>query len=225
MGLEELSPMVYSRRGDGIAINLYTENEATISIDNRNTIHITQSTQYPFSGNIKLQISSSKKLAFPLYIRIPEWAIGAEIKLNGKAVNDDVKAGTYYTLNTYWEKSNIVEINFPIEIKLVEHSEFATAPQGTADIYRINWLALTSGPLVYATNGLINGEDREKTLHLFEKDTKSLFKPAGAIHGVAGQGYHLSVPGIKPLLFLPYYEAGGRTSGAWRLTWIQNKID
>jgi uncharacterized protein len=225
MGLEELSPMVYTRRGSGIAVNLYTDNQATVAIDDKMTVRITQTTQYPFDGNIKLTISSSQKSEFPLFIRIPEWAAGAQIKLDGKTVNGDVKAGSYFSLNTKWGKSNIVEISFPIELKLLEHSEFATAPQGTADIYRVNWLAVTRGPLVYATNGLINGEDREKAFHVSAKDALGLFKPIHSTAGVEGQSYQMMTPGMLPLQFLPYYEAGGRTPHTWRLTWIQNTIN
>lgn len=225
MALEELSPMIYSRRGSGIALNLFTESEATIALDNKNAVHIVQTTQYPFDGKIRLQISSSQKSNFPLYIRIPEWANGAEIKIGGEAVTGEIKTGSYYTLIGTWGKENVIEINFPIELKLVEQSEFAIVPQGTADIYRVHWLALTRGPLVYAANGLINGEDREKTFHLSMKDGVKLFKPVNLISGVPGQGYELTVTGVKPLLFLPFYEAGGRRPGAWRLAWIQNEID
>jgi hypothetical protein len=34
-----------------------------------------------------------------------------------------------------------------------------------------------------------------------------------------------SPPGEKPVIFRPFYEAGGREAGTWRLTWMQNGID
>jgi uncharacterized protein len=225
MALEELSSVVYSRRGKGIALNFFTASNATIKLGDKNTVRISQVTQYPFEGKIKLQLSSSQKSNFPLYIRIPEWANGTEIKIDGRTVTAEIKEGSYYTLNKTWTTDNSIEINFPVRPKLVEQSEFAIVPQGTADIYRVNWFALTRGPLVYATNGLINGEDREKTFHVSSKDAVDIFKPANSINGFPGQVYELTMPEVKPLLFLPFYEAGGRTAGSWRLTWIQNKIN
>lgn len=222
MALEELSPMVYTRRSNGIACNLYAESDATIILDNQNAVRIIQKTQYPFDGKIRLQISAAKTASFPVYIRIPEWANGAEIKLDGKRVSGDVKAGTYHTLTSTWNRESVIEINFPMQLKLAEASEHAIKPQGTEDIYRVNWVALVRGPLVYATHGLINGEDREKNFKLSAKNDVNLFKP---VKYKALTGYELKMPGQKPLLFLPYYEAGGRTPGTWRLTWIQNKID
>lgn len=225
MALEELSPMVYSRRDEGIALNLFTSSDATITLNDQKTVRISQMTRYPFDGKITLKINSSQKSNFPLYIRIPEWASGTEIKIDGKKPGDEIIAGSYYKLDNTWDKENIVEINFPIELKLVEQSEFAIVPQGTADIYRINWIALSRGPLIYATNGLINGEDREKAFHLDSKNAMKLMKPVNSINGFAGQPYELTAPDVKPLIFLPFYEAGGRTTGTWRLTWIQNKIN
>jgi len=144
--------------------------------------------------------------------------------MNGKPVAGAIKGGSYVTLNNNWNKGSVVEINFPIELKLAEASEHATKPQGTDDIYRVNWLALVRGPLVYATHGLINGEDREKNFELSTKDGLNLFKPV-VYKGLPAPGYALTIKGQKPLLFLPYYEAGGRVPGTWRLTWIQNKIN
>ena len=225
MALEELTPLIYSKRKEGISLNLFSESEASIVLNNKNNVRIKQSTQYPLNGTIKLQISCSQKTNFPLYIRIPDWATGAEIKVDGMPVRDAIQPGSYYTLNNAWGPSNVVEISFPIQLKLVEQSEFAIVPQGTTDIYRVKWMALTRGPLVYATNGLINGEDREKNFHLPVKDAGRLFSPVSSIAGTKSHGYELKAPGNKPLVFLPYYEAGERAPGTWRLTWIQNEIN
>jgi hypothetical protein len=106
-----------------------------------------------------------------------------------------------------------------MQLQVVQKAEHAIVPQGTTDIYRVGWFSLTRGPLVYASNGLIDGVDREKNFRLPATNIESSFKPAG------GKGYELTVQGQKPLLFLPYYEAGGRQAGAWRLTWMQQQID
>jgi DUF1680 family protein len=226
LALEELSPVVYSKKQNGIACNLYTASEATIELDKSNQIHIAQETEYPFDGKIRLTIKPSKKASFPLFIRIPEWASNVQIKVDGKPVTDQqIGSGMYYTINRSWDKESIVEINFPIDLKIVQKSENAIVPQGTADIYRVDWFALQRGPLVYAANGLINGEDREKVFHLPSKNAADFFKPVVADKNLAGQAYQFQVGGEKPLLFLPFYEAGGREAGTWRLTWIQNKID
>jgi uncharacterized protein len=223
LALQELSPVVYSVKGNGIACNLFSESEATISLNNT-PVNISQKTQYPFEGKVQLTVAASKPASFPLYIRIPEWAKGTTISVDGKQVTEPVVPGSYFVLQQKWGKQSNVEINFPFDLKMVEKAEHATIPQGTADIYRVNWFALTRGPLVYASNGLINGGDREKNFHLPVKEASQLFKPA-SFTGTTGPVYELSIPNEKPVTFLPYYEAGGRNLEGWRLTWMQFKID
>jgi DUF1680 family protein len=222
---EELSPLVYTRKQNGIALNLYTASEGTISLDNSNTVNISQKTAYPFDGKIHLTIRPSKKAAFPLFVRIPDWVQNAAISVNGKPVSGEIKSGTYYMLNQDWDKETVIDINFPISLKLVQKPEFATVPQGTNDIYRVNWVALQRGPLVYACSGLINGEDREKNLELSSMDAGHLFKPLPDSGQWSGPAYQLAMEGNKPLVFLPYYEADRRELGGWRLTWLQSSID
>jgi DUF1680 family protein len=223
LALQELSPVVYSIRQNGVACNLFTESEATLTFNN-NPIKISQQTRYPFEGKVVLSVAPFTASSFPLYIRIPEWAEGTKVLVNGKPVTEKITPGTYLTLNRNWQNKNTIEINFPMDLKLTERSEYATIPQGKADIYRVNWFALTRGPLVYASSGLIDGEDRERKLNLTPKNAVWKFKPA-SVKGSVGQAYELQTAGIKPLVFLPYYEAGGRNATGWRLTWMQYKID
>jgi uncharacterized protein len=224
LALEEISPLVYSRKQNGIAVNFFTDNIATVELDNGNKVHLVEKTNYPFDGKIRLTVSASKGESFPLYIRIPEWAENATVTINGKKLNEAPVKGEYYVVTQTWDKETAVEINFPVNLKLVQQSEFAIVPQGTADIYRVGWTALTRGPLVYAASGLINGEDREKNLRLPAANAISLFQPI-ASKTWSGPVYQLKLNGAKPLIFAPYYEADHRTAGNWRLTWMQNSID
>ena len=240
LALEELSSLVYTRKQNGIACNLYTENEANVLLDNSNPVHISQRTGYPFTGKIRLTIVPSKEASFPLFIRIPDWAEHVQITVDGKAVNaQEIHSGTYYSVNRDWKKGDVVEIDLPMPLRIVQQAEFAVMPQGKDDLYRVNWFALARGPLVYASNGLINGKDRETNFHLRSEKPESLFRPvaeagravtaAGRAVATAGKwdgpAYRLVAPGMRPLLFLPFYEAGGRGAGTWRLTWIQSAID
>jgi hypothetical protein len=89
---------------------------------------------------------------------------------------------------------------------------------------------------VYASDGLIEGRDREMNFNIDAGKIGQYVKSDGTgIHRAApgkdignGNGatvYRFSPPGEKPLLFRPFYEAGGREAGTWRLTWMQYGID
>lgn len=226
MALEELSPMVYSRRQNGIACNLFGASEADISLGNSNSVHLSQQTSYPYDGRIRLVVRSSQKGSFPLYIRIPDWVEQASISVNGQPVNGkEISSGTYYTLNREWDKETVVNIDFPMPLRVMQQAEYATMPQGTADIYRVKWFAVARGPLVYASDGLIDGKDRERNFSLAKQQIASAFIPVKPNDDSKAAVYRFNAPGLQPLLFRPFYEAGGREQGKWRLTWFQNEVD
>ena len=81
-----------------------------------------------------------------------------------------------------------------------------------------DYVAITRGPLVYAT-GLIDGYKTEETVQL----------PAGGaaaalqlLPTAAGQAPRIRLSPLHraPLDFEPYYGADGRRDGGWRLTWL-----
>ncbi len=223
MALEEVAAMIYTGIQDGISCNLYTESEAVIPVQ-KTRVRISQHTGYPFSGDVTIGVSPEKKAEFPLFLRIPDWADSVVITVNGQPVDmQEIKTGEFYRINRSWKKNDVVHVSFPFRLRLQNKAEFATIPQSKADIYRVKWFALQRGPLVYATNGLIEDRDREKVVDLPGPQPAGNFVPVN-LEGAKGQAYELKLPDGKPLRFLPYFEAGGRKAGTWRLTWVQDFI-
>lgn len=221
LALEELISIVYGQRENGIVCNLYTNSEATIVLKSSNKVHITQQTQYPTDGKIILTVSSTKSENFPVFIRIPDWASTVNISVNGKPIDSGLaKSGEFFALRQAWRKGDRIEVNFPMEITVHKKLENSDAPQGGKSIYNVSWFALTKGPLVFAATGLIDGKDREHTFQL-TGDLKSYFIEEGN----SGLQYQFKGDTKQPMIFVPYYRADNQQAGAWRLTWLQNKID
>jgi hypothetical protein len=86
-------------------------------------------------------------------------------------------------------------------------------------IHKVDYAAVVRGPLSYAT-GLIDGYKREETIKLPKEKPEARLFPCDTPSGFTGPAYELRVPGDDPIVFLPYYEAGGRSPGTWRATWI-----
>jgi uncharacterized protein len=55
-------------------------------------VHIVEETEYPFRGNIRMVVNPSSRLRFALRLRIPAWAEGASIAVNGKQETPPVLA-------------------------------------------------------------------------------------------------------------------------------------
>jgi uncharacterized protein len=224
LALEELPALIYSKRENGIALNLFTASEANVSMTKGN-VRIAQKTQYPFDGHIQIDVSPAREEAFAIFIRIPEWVSGAVFKVNGKLIDAmAVKSGEYFSINRSWKSKDMIEIEFPFELRVEQKAEELEGPQNAGEISRTTWFSLSRGPLVFAANGLIDGKDRERALDVDLKNAVSLFNAVNPPEGVDGPAYELKVPGVQPLLFVPYFAAGGMKKGAWRLTWLQTGI-
>lgn len=86
---------------------------------NLNKVHvtITEKTDYPFSGVIEWEIKAQKTARFPLHIRIPGWADGAEITVNRES-RKAVEPGTFHIINKVWEDGDRVVLNLPMKLRL-----------------------------------------------------------------------------------------------------------
>jgi DUF1680 family protein len=64
---------VYAKKNDTIYVNLFVESEANIELGT-NKINLSQTTGYPWNGNIAINVNPEKTTTFDLLIRIPGWA-------------------------------------------------------------------------------------------------------------------------------------------------------
>lgn len=227
LALEEVAGAVYGLRDGGVVCNLYTAGQVALKIKNDRGVQILQQTDYPFNGRIQMVIQSKQGANFPLYLRIPTWCKSPVVRLsvNGSMVdiNSAVSDG-YMKIERDWGRNDVLHIDFPMEPVWFKRVERAKVPQGNNDIYKVDWVALKVGPLVYAEGGLLDGKNRENNLDTpFEKIIKGVSK-TGKINGIRGDGYQLAVPDKGSLQLVPFYEAGRRALGTWHFTWLQNYV-
>ena len=111
-------------------------------------VTLTEETAYPFEESVRLQIGLSAPARFPLLLRIPEWADGAQVVVNGAAADADAGAGagaqpgTFFRLDREWKNGDGVELTFPMRVRV------SKGHQGLVSVYR--------GPLLF---GLKIGEE------------------------------------------------------------------
>lgn len=226
MALEELAGVSYSVRGaDEVAVNLYGPGEAVLDTAAAGRVAILQRTNYPCEGAVELVISPERSATFTVALRIPAWAAGASVRVNGMDV-PGAAAGTYMRIRRQWRDNDLIMLSLPmmpvLHHKISQNTQESLAPDGSQvaqQVMRYDYVAITRGPLVYAT-GLIDGFKPEETLRLPDDPAAALaLVPTPA--GFVGPAIRLEL-GYRPALtFLPYFEAGGRRDGAWRLTWMQ----
>ena len=216
LALEELGPLAYGKREDGIAVHLYSAGRATLTLPAAGHTQITQTTDYPAGERITLAVDPAKAARFPLFLRIPGWAEGARVAVNSTDAGA-AAPGTYVRLSRRWKRGDVVTLHLPMRVKL--HQKSQITHEKHTEVVRLDYVALTRGPLVYAT-GLIDGYKRDETVPLPRQNPRQQVVPPATPAGFNGPAVGLSLPGRSPLVFLPYYEAGGREDGAWRITWL-----
>jgi len=209
MALEELPSIAYGMSNDGgIKVNLLCPSSAVLHLPGAGATRVEQSTAYPFDGKLTIRVSPEQSAAFPVHVRVPEWV---EPSADGPA------PGRYMTIERTWHAGDVIELSLPIrprsQRRTYRNVQESRAPDGepvSQEVLRFDYVAVTRGPLVYST-GLIDGYKVDETLRL----------PGEAwLADRSDDEIELRPVGRAPLMFQPYYRAGGRGDGAWRLTWL-----
>ena len=101
-----------SDRNDGLVAAVYAPCEVRTRV--RGTaVHVVEETEYPFRDMVRFTINPSAAVNFPLQLRIPAWATGASIKVNGEAAPEP-QAGGFARIERTWKAGDRVELKLPM---------------------------------------------------------------------------------------------------------------
>lgn len=128
----------YSTTGDGIYINHYGTSEAEIGFGSG--VKLTQQTEYPWDGVIRIRVQPKSAEVFTLRLRIPQWAREHRALVNGKAVESLPQNG-WLAVRRRWKTGDEVSLTLPMPIERV------TMPPRFKEYE--NLVALQRGPIVY----------------------------------------------------------------------------
>jgi len=142
----------YFRDPDGIYVNLYVPSSLVWLREGVRTA-LMQKSDYPFSSEVTLEVKTSKKSEFAVHLRIPAWAEGASVAVNGKRVRDGINPGTFATIRRRWKSGDRIELELPLRMRLE-----AINPRHPETV------ALLSGPLVLFAIGAIPASVKKEEL-------------------------------------------------------------
>lgn len=110
--------LVLATTDGGVATALYAACQATVKVGNGKEIRLHEQTNYPFEEAVSFTVESGEDVNFPFYLRIPAWADGATVKVNGKNVSVKAEAGKYVRLERIWKNGDKISLNFPMELSM-----------------------------------------------------------------------------------------------------------
>ncbi|TCL76458.1 hypothetical protein EDC14_1002217 [Hydrogenispora ethanolica] len=138
--LASLGKYLYSRCADGVAVHLYVQGSARVSLDQGDPLILHQTTDYPWGDRIQLRLELDRPAEFALRLRIPGWCRRHGLRVNEEAADPAVENG-YAVLRRRWEPGDRVELSLEMPVERV-----AAHPAVWQTMGRV---ALQRGPLVY----------------------------------------------------------------------------
>jgi len=216
MALEELPSLAVTGGEGDLSVHLYGPLTAQVG-----SVGLRVETGYPYDGDVALTLDLAAPQRFALKLRCPSWAEGAFAEVGGERF--DGTPGSYLAIDRLWQAGDVVRLLLPMRVALHERHnrnvQESRAPDGSAvhqTVLDLGYAALTRGPLVFAT-GLIDGFKIDETVKLPDAP---LAEWVSEVPGAAVPTLRVALGYRAPLDFQPYFLAGGREDGTWRLTWL-----
>lgn len=153
---------LFGVRGNDIYANLFAAGKADIKLGNKDVV-ISEDTQYPWDGDIRMRIDRCSAKGANLLIRIPGWVrgevvpsdlyqyndtqhTGFTVSLNGKKLNTQLEKG--YLPVQGIKKGDIINIHFDMPVRTVTANNNVADDRGRVAVER--------GPLVYCAEAADN---------------------------------------------------------------------
>ncbi len=221
---------MYSQAEGEAAIHIYGASTARLDIGGAE-LRLTQTTDYPWEGAIKIDVDVDRPTEATLHLRIPRWCRKATLSLNGAAL--EVLAPTangYVRIAREWRAGDAVVLDLTLGVdRLYAH------PRVRQDAGRV---ALRRGPLLYC----LEGADNQRELNRIRLPATSVFEPrfeADLLEGVValtapvkedetadwdGALYRTAPPatGDATIKAIPYFAWDNRAPGEM-LVWMRGE--
>ncbi len=103
---------------NGLAAILYNSCEVTATVAGNTPVTLKEQTHYPFDEHIQIELNTTKKVRFPLYLRLPGWCNSARVRVNGQLQDATIKPGTYLRLEKEWSNKDRIELELPMQLRI-----------------------------------------------------------------------------------------------------------
>lgn len=136
-GWPKLTEHLWMKTPDGgLAAAIYAPCEVNTSLRGGVPVRLLVETEYPFRETVRVTVEPAHAAAFPLLLRIPAWAEGAVLTVNGKTGDVPCVPGSFARLQRTWHAGDSVELRLPMR------------PRVTRGFY--NSMTVHRGPLVFS---------------------------------------------------------------------------
>ncbi len=234
--IPSLPGYIYAVKGRDVYVNLFMSNTADLDVAGKDVV-LSQTTSYPWKGDIAINVDKNRAGNFAMKIRIPGWVrntpipgelysytdgkrLSYSVSVNGQPISSAIENG-YFTIDRKWKKGDRVEVHFDMEPRTVKAD-----PKVSADLGRV---AVERGPIVYCAEWPDNDFD---VLSVFmNRDPKfTVTERPDLLYGVTTLstpaqtlGYDDAGRLTTTLSLIPYYAWAHRGSGEMAV-WLPQEL-
>ena len=202
--LPSIGNYIYASSDDALWVNLYIGNTGQIRIGETDIL-LTQETDYPWDGSVKLTISTSQPLEKEIRLRIPDWCKTYDLSINGKRINVPKEKG--YAVIKDWKSQDVIALDMDMPVEIV-----AADPHVKENFDK---RAIQRGPLVYCMEEI----DNPVYFDQIQLSPSTTFQTAFVSDILNGIKTIKTNGRAQSATFIPYYAWDNRKAGKMRV-WI-----
>jgi hypothetical protein len=134
---------IYSLAKGRIYVNMMGASTLNTAVEGVGNITLTQTTDYPWEGQMTMtidDIKAKKNTQMEIALRIPAFAEGALLKVNGQEVPTDTDRG-YIVVKRTWKKGDKMTFEVPMNTVIMEANPLVEENRGQVAVMR--------GPILY----------------------------------------------------------------------------
>ncbi len=141
-----LSEWAVMQAEDGLAVHFYGPSEIKAFLKDGTPVTLTQETEYPLSGQVRVRVGLKRASEFTLRFRIPHWSKNTQVRWGTEMAEPD--KGGYFNITKKWKNGDVVELAFDM-----------TPYHWTGELTRDGSAALYIGPILLAADTRYNAMD------------------------------------------------------------------
>lgn len=237
--IPSLPGYIYAVHDKDVYINLFMSNTSELKVDGKK-VTLSQTTGYPWEGDIHVSVTPKGTQNFVLKIRVPGWVqgevvpsdlyaftdnkkLGYTMKVNGETVEGILDKG-YFAISRQWKKGDVVDVHFDMEPRTVKANSQVEADRGKVAVER--------GPIVYCAEWPDNDFNIRNVLMNRKPEFKVERKPE-LLYGINELKTQAQTLGYDEngrlvtkdvtLTMIPYYAWAHRGSGNM-LVWLPQDV-
>jgi DUF1680 family protein len=111
----KLTDTIYFHDDDSLYVNLYIDSDLDWP---EKGVRLRQETKFPEQQSATLTVTVKNPVALAINLRIPYWAQGGSVKINGATLPAFASPSSYLSLRRTWKTGDKIELNLPMGLHI-----------------------------------------------------------------------------------------------------------